>query len=93
MLVIEVNLNSRPLPYIEDDISHQLLTSRRDVALPTEVTSEDERKIFRKRQKHVLKCKEAAWRRFHREYLVALRERQNVNHKDKLEGTPRLVTQ
>ena len=33
----------------------------------------------------MLKCKEAAWKRFHREYLVALRERQNVNHKDKLE--------
>ena len=23
------------------------------------------------------------WRRFHREYLVALRERHNLNHKDK----------
>ena len=59
----------------------------RDVALPTdqELTSEDEGKVFRKRQKYVLKCKEAVWRRFPREYLVALRERQNVNHEDKLE--------
>ena len=31
----------------------------------------------------MLQCKEAAWRRFHRQYLVALTERQNLNHKDK----------
>ena len=37
-----------------------------------------------KEQKHVLKCKEAAWKRFHREYLVALREEHNLNHNDKL---------
>ena len=27
--------------------------------------------------------KEAAWRRFHRDYLVALRQRHNLNDKDK----------
>ena len=32
----------------------------------------------------MLRCKEAAWRRFHRKYLVALRERYNLNHNDKL---------
>ena len=37
-----------------------------------------------KEQKHVLKCKEAAWKRFHLEYLVALREEHNLNHNDKL---------
>ena len=31
-----------------------------------------------------VKIKETAWRRFHREYVVALRERNNLNHKDKL---------
>ena len=53
--------------------------------LPTdqEVTSEDEGEVFRKWQKHVLRCKEAASRRFHHKYLVALRERHNLNHKDK----------
>ena len=30
----------------------------------------------------MLQCKEAAWR-FHCQYLVALTERQNLNHKDK----------
>ena len=77
LLDIEVNLNNKPLTYIEDDIAHQPLTpNRRDVVLPTdqEVTSEDKGEVFRKRQIYVLRCKEAAWRRFHREYLVALRE-------------------
>ena len=48
-----------------------------------EMTSEHEGEVFRKRQKYVLRWKEAAWRS-HREYLVPLRERHNLNHKDKL---------
>ena len=49
LLDIEVNLNNKPLTYIEDDIAHQPLTPNsallgRDVVLPTdqEATSEDE---------------------------------------------------
>ena len=83
-------MNNRPLTYIEDDIEHQPLTPNnilfgRHVVLPTdqEVT-EDEGEVFGERQKCVLKCKKATWRRFHREYLVAIRERHNLNHKDKL---------
>ena len=55
------------------------------VVLPTdqEMTSEDDREVFRKQQKYMLKCKEAAGR-FHRKYLAALRERHNLNHKGKL---------
>ena len=55
LLDIDVNLNSRPLKYIKDDIAHQPLTLNsilpRDVMLPTdqEVTSEDEGESFRKR--------------------------------------------
>ena len=81
MLGIEVNLYNRPLTFLEDDIAHQPFTPKsillgRDVVLPTdqEVTSEEEGEVFRKRQKYVLRYQEAAWRRFHREYLVALRE-------------------
>ena len=79
------------LKYFEDGITHQLLTTKsilfmRDVVLSTDqaVKSEDEREVFRKRQTFVLKCKGAAWRRFHREYLVDLRDRHNLNYKDKL---------
>ena len=49
LLYIEVNLNNKPLTYIEDDIAHQPLTLNSallggDVVLPTdqEATSEDE---------------------------------------------------
>ena len=59
---IEVNLNSRPLAYIEHDIAHQSLTPNsifwgRDVLLPTdqEVTSKDEGEVFRKRAKTCVK--------------------------------------
>ena len=59
---IEVNLNSRPLAYIEHDIAHQSLIPNsiffgRDVLLPIdlEVTSKDEGKLFRKRAKTCVK--------------------------------------
>ena len=64
---VEVNFNNRPLTYIEEDNAHQPLTPNsllreRDVVSPTdqEVTSENIREAFRKRQKYVLKFKEAA---------------------------------
>ena len=50
----------------------------------TLVTSEDEGTVLRKQQKYFLRCKETAWRKFHRNYLVVLREQHNLNHKDKL---------
>ena len=78
MIDIKVDLNNRPLTYFEDDIEQQPLTPNsillgRDVVLPTneEVTSEDEGEV-RKQQKYVLRCKDAVWRKFHRQYLVAL---------------------
>ena len=47
------------------------------------MTSEDEGEVFRNQQKYVLRCKEVVWRRFHREYLVVLREWHNLNRKNK----------
>ena len=89
MLDIEVNLNNKPLTYIEDDVAHQPLTPNniilgRDVVLPTDqkVKSEGEGELFRKRKKYLLRCKETMCRRFHRKYLVALRERHNPKHAD-----------
>ena len=90
LLDIEFNLNNRPLTYIEDVIAHQPLTPNsillgRDLVLPPdqEVTSENEGEKFRKRQKYVQKCKQAASKRFRHKYLVALRERHSLNHKSK----------
>ena len=83
-------MNSRPLTYTKDDVAHQPLTPNnillgRGVVSPTdqEVTLEDEGEVFKKQQKYVLRFNGAMWRRFHCEYLVTLRERHNLIHKDK----------
>ena len=39
---------------------------------------------WKKRQRYVHRCKEAAaWKRWIHEYLIALRERHNIRHKEK----------
>ena len=47
------------------------------------IEDEEEDLSWRKRQKYVKRCKDAAWRRRQREYLTALRERHNMQHKSK----------
>ena len=47
------------------------------------MTLEDEGEVFRKQQKYVLRFNGTMWRRFHCEYLVALREWHNLIHEDK----------
>ncbi len=37
--------------------------------------------ILKKRAKYLLECKNKLWRRWKKEYLVALRERHNMTHK------------
>ena len=39
---------------------------------------------WKKRPKYSVRCKEAAWRQWKREYLTALRERHNMAHKTKV---------
>ena len=47
------------------------------------IEEEEEDLSWRKRQKYVKKCKDVAWRRWQREYVTALRERHNMQHKFK----------
>ena len=47
------------------------------------VEDEEEDLSWRKRQKHVKRCKDAAGRRWQREYVTTLRERHNIQHKSK----------
>ena len=48
-------------------------------AAPYESQSETMKKWY----KHIKQCKEALWKRWKHEYLVALREKHNLKHKDK----------
>ena len=56
----------------------------RDIKLPDKSPVEDEVSgDWKKRQRYVNKCKEAAQKRQVHEYLAALRERHNISHKEK----------
>ena len=89
MLDVKVNLNIRPLTYIEEDLEYSVLTPNsmilgRDIKLPDDSPEEEEASDnWKKRQRYVHKCKEAAWKRWVHEYLAALRERHNLSHKEK----------
>ena len=87
LLDVEINFNNRPLTYVEDDIQLNVLTSnsmilKRDVRTINS-TADGDSDEWRKRQRHVQRCKENAWKRWKHEYLAALRERHNLSHKDR----------
>ena len=89
LLDVEVNLNNRLLTYIEDDIQYPILTSDsmllgRDTVMLEEYPEEDERNSWKRRQKYIVRRKKAAWRRWRREYLTALRKRHDIAHKAKV---------
>ena len=86
---VEVNLNNRPLTYSEKGLEYPVLSPnsmilRRDIKLPDDSPEEEEASDnWKKRQRYVHKCKEAAWKRWVHEYLAALSERHNFSHKEK----------
>ena len=61
-----------------------MLLGRDTVMLQEDPEEEDNRFSWKKRQKYGVRCKDAAWRRWKREYLTALRERHNMTHKTKV---------
>ena len=88
VLEVETQLNQRPLSYVEDDIQFPLLTPasflfQRSNRLPEQETWREEPGNLRKRAKYLRSCKDALWKRWTREYLVALREWHQCNRKDK----------
>ena len=79
---IEVTLNNRPLMYVEEDIQMPVLTPNtllygQPLLVPEEDLDEDFPEMKR-RQRYLNKCKDAAWTRWTKEYLKALRERGNM---------------
>ena len=89
ILDIEVNLNNRPLTYLEEDIEYPVLTPNilihgQKVNVLEEVLEEDTSTTeLRKRYRYIVRCKNAAWERWKKEYLKALRERHNFKNNTK----------
>jgi hypothetical protein len=94
ILDVEICLNNRPLAYVEDDHELPVLTPNAMVTgQPTILAVDDEESTeeeeMRKRAKHILKCKQAIWKRWTGEYLRALRERHDLTYGQK-ERTPKV---
>jgi len=68
MLDIEVNLNNRPLMYLEDDITFPTLTPNtliygQPIKVPEEDQDDEDDNDMKKRKKYIQQCKDAAWKR------------------------------
>ena len=86
VLDVEIQLNGRPLSYVEEDIDLPLLTPasflfQRTNRLPEQEIWRGEDGELRKRARYLRSCKEALWKRWTGEYLTALRERHNNTQK------------
>ena len=84
ILDAEINLNNRPLMYVDDDIQFPVQTPNilihgQPIIIPEEQFDDDD-KIIKKRQRYIKRCKDAAWNRWNKEYLRSLRERHNMKN-------------
>ena len=61
-----------------------MLLGRDTAVLEEDPEEEDDKNSWKKREKYIVRCKDAAWRRWKREYLTAFRERHNMAHKAKV---------
>ncbi|KAL9976916.1 hypothetical protein ACROYT_G014258 [Oculina patagonica] len=82
VLDVEIAINGRPLSYLEEDVEMPVLTPSSMLHLwPTQLPELSAHHIqesdLRKRAKYLLRCKEAMWSRWSKEYVRSLRERQS----------------
>ena len=80
VLDVEIAINGRPLSYLEDDVEMPVLTPSSMLHLqPTQLPELSPHHLqetdLRKRAKYLLRCKEAMWSRWSKEYVQSLRER------------------
>ena len=80
VLDVEIATNGRPLSYLEDDVEMPVLTPSSMLHLqPTQLPELSPHHLqetdLRKRAKYLLRCKEAMWSRWSKEYVRSLRER------------------
>ena len=88
LLDVEIKLNNRPLSYLENDVQLPVLTPNsllllNNNLLPDLAPHRIENAELRKRAKHLLRCKEAMWCRWTKDYLRSLRERHRVQAESK----------
>jgi hypothetical protein len=88
VLNVEVELNNRPLHYVEDDLQLPILTPasllfQRSNIIPELETWREEKGDLHKRAMYLRSCKDALWKRWTSEYLKALRERHHCNRDGK----------
>ena len=87
LLDVEVTLNNRPLSYIEDEVQFPVLTPNTLLFANSNILPELETHHIARTvicadvPKHLLRCKEAVWKRWSREYLRSLRERRRAKIK------------
>ena len=67
VLDAEINLNNRPLMYIDDDIQFPVLTPNilihgQPITIPEEQFDDDD-EVIEKRQRYIKRCKDIAWNR------------------------------
>ena len=89
LLDLEVNLKKQLLTYIGENIQYPILTPNtmllsQDTVMLAKDPEEHDRGKWKKRRKYTVRCKDAAWRRWKREYQTTLRERHNMTHKTKV---------
>ena len=74
-LDIEINLKNRPLTYIVNDIELSILTPNpliygHSIRIPKNELDHDDTKLLI-RQRHIKRCKQAAWNSWKNDYLRA----------------------
>ena len=84
---IEITLNNQPLMYVEEDVQMPVLIPNtllygQPLLLPEEDLYKDVPEM-KKGQRYIDKCKDAAWTRWTKEYLKALRESHNILYQGK----------
>ena len=86
ILDVKIQINRRPLSYMEDDIqlptlTHSTYLFQRSNLLPEQEPCCKGEKGLQKRARYPKSYKDAPWNRRTREYLTGLRERHNLNHR------------
>ena len=96
LLDVEQCLNNRPLMYNEEDLECPVLTPNslvfgQENYFPTEDDPANiDEKVIRKRQKYIISCKEAVWKRWSQEYLKSLREKHDMRRKSQMHKSIKL---